>query len=145
MSCCRSLRSVRARRIPIGERLEQARTRIRRLSPDAAASAQADGAIIVDIRDSADRLTEGVIPHSRWVTRNTLEWRADPVAEIPDPELSDFSAELIIVCNDGYASSLAADSLSELGHRGVADLLGGFRAWKHAGLPIEVLSGDEGR
>lgn len=120
---------------PIEERLMQARDQIRRLSPQEAAAAQAEGAVIIDTRDSSFRSAEGVIPGSVWVTRDTLEWRADPNSDQPNPVLADFSASLIVVCNEGYGSSLAADSLRQLGHLGSSDVVGGFRAWKAAGLP----------
>jgi rhodanese-related sulfurtransferase len=126
---------VESERTSIAERLEQARSRIRRFTPDEAAAAQADGAVIVDTRDSADRLSEGIIPNSILVTRNTLEWRADPTADTPHPVLSDLSSELIVACNDGFSSSLAADSLRQLGHTTAGDIIGGYRAWKAAGLP----------
>jgi len=129
---------VRHERSTIDDRLAAVRTRIRRLTPEQAAAAQADGAVIVDTRDSADRRAEGVIPGSLPITRNTLEWRADPAAECPDPRVSDFSRDIVVVCNDGYASSLAADSLRELGHATAADMIGGYRAWKAAGLPTEA-------
>lgn len=121
--------------MPIDERLATVRTRIRRVNAHEAAAAQADGAVIVDTRDSADRLAEGVIPGAVLVTRNTLEWRADPTADEPHALLSDVTIDLIVVCNDGYASSLAADSLRQLGHITAGDLIGGYRAWKRAGLP----------
>ena len=92
-------------RTTIDELLERARSRIQRLSPQEAAAAQARGAVIIDTRDSADRAAEGIIPGSVLVTRNTLEWRADPAAEGSDPRLSDLDAELIVACNDGYSSS----------------------------------------
>ena len=130
-----------AQHTTIGQMLDDARRRIRRLTPQEAAAAQARGALIVDTRDSADRAAEGVIPGSVLVTRNTLEWRADPTAEVPDPRLADFQAQLIVVCNDGYSSSLAADNLRRLGHVGAADLIGGYRAWQAAGLPTEAPSG----
>lgn len=123
-------------RTTIDELLAEARRRIRRLTPDEAHQAQSRGAIIVDTRDSADRQAEGSIPGAIVVTRNTLEWRIDPTAEQPDPLISDFERELIIVCNDGYASSLAADSLLRIGHPAPADVIGGFRAWRAMGLPV---------
>lgn len=122
-------------RTTIGERLAEARTNIRRLTPAEAIEAQRNGAVIIDTRDSADRINEGVIPGSMRFTRDTLEWRADPTAELPDPVVSDFANDLIVVCNEGYGSSLAADSLRQLGHSTVADVIGGYRAWKAAGLP----------
>jgi len=122
-------------RLTIDEMLAAARARISRLSPREASDAQQSGAVIVDTRDSADRAAEGIIPGSVLVTRNTLEWRADPTAELPDPRIADPTLELIVVCNDGYSSSLAAASLVDLGFARAADLEGGYRAWKAAGLP----------
>jgi rhodanese-related sulfurtransferase len=122
-------------RLTVEEMLAAARARIARLSPREASEAQRSGAVIVDTRDSADRAAEGVIPGSVLVTRNTLEWRADPTAELPDPRIADPSLQLIVVCNDGYSSSLAAASLVDLGFARAADLEGGYRAWKAAGLP----------
>ena len=122
-------------RLTINELLRQAREQISRLTPQEAADAQSAGAVIVDTRDSADRATEGIIPGSVLVTRNTLEWRADPSAEASDPRLANLETDLLIVCNDGYSSSLAADSLRQLGHHTAGDIIGGYRAWKAAGLP----------
>ena len=126
-------------RVTIDKRLAEARSRIRRLSPSEAAEAQARGAVIIDTRDSLDRSAEGVIPGSKRITRDTLEWRADPTAELPDPVVADIETDLIVVCNEGYGSSIAADSLRQLGHVTVADVIGGYRAWKAAGLPTERL------
>jgi rhodanese-related sulfurtransferase len=128
-------------RTTIDKLLGQARLQIRRLTPQEAASAQATGAVIVDTRDSADRAADGIIPDSILVTRNTLEWRADPSAELPDPRLSNYKTDLIIVCNDGYSSSLAADSLRRLGHASAGDIVGGYRAWKAAKLPTTAPPG----
>ena len=122
----------------IDEMLEAARQRIARLSPAEAAEAQRAGAIFVDTRDSADREAEGVIPGSVRAHRTVLEWRVDPAAETPDPRIADRSLELIVVCNDGYSSSLAAASLVDLGFASAGDLVGGYRAWKAAGLPTEA-------
>jgi rhodanese-related sulfurtransferase len=122
----------------INEMLQAAQQRITRLSPEAAAEAQRAGAIFIDTRDSADRTAEGVIPGSVRAHRNVLEWRADPDAELPDARIADRSLQLIVVCNDGYSSSLAAASLLELGFERAGDLVGGYRAWKAAGLPTEA-------
>ena len=122
-------------RLTIDDLLERARARITRLSPAAAQAAQRAGAVIVDTRDSADRIAEGVITGSVLVTRNTLEWRADPASGLPDERLADPERQVIVVCNDGYSSSLAAASLLDLGFTRAADLEGGYRAWKRAGLP----------
>ncbi len=123
--------------LTIEEMLQDARQRIGRLTPEEAAAAQRSGAVLVDTRDSADRRAEGVIPGSVRAHRNVLEWRADPTAELPDPRIADRSLQLIVVCNGGYSSSLAAASLVDLGFARAADLVGGYRGWKKAGLPTE--------
>ncbi len=118
----------------IEELLAEARARIRRLHPAEVAAAGA-AVVIVDTRDSSDRAAEGIIPGSVLVTRNTLEWRADPASELPCPKIASFDADLVVVCNDGYSSSLAADTLRRLGHASAADMIGGYRAWRTQGLP----------
>jgi rhodanese-related sulfurtransferase len=124
-----------SKRLTIDELLERARARIARLSPTEAERAQRAGAVLVDTRDSDDRRAEGVIPGSVLVTRNTLEWRADPTSGLPDERMSNPDLELIVICNDGYSSSLAAATLVDLGFSRAGDLVGGYRAWKAAGLP----------
>lgn len=119
----------------IDEKIEGARQRIKRHSPAEAASAQRAGAVLVDTRDSSDRVAEGAIPDSVWYPRNVLEWRADPRSERADPRIADLSLQLIVVCNDGYSSSLAAASLVDLGFAQAGDMAGGYRGWKRAGLP----------
>lgn len=120
--------------------LAAARARIHRLRPAEAAEAQEAGAILVDTRDSEDRRGEGVIPGAVWFTRNTLEWRADATSELPDPRIADPALQLIVFCNDGYGSSLAAASLQDLGFERAGDLVGGYRAWKRDGLPTTDLT-----
>jgi rhodanese-related sulfurtransferase len=126
-----------AERQTIDHMLEAARARIGRLTPGQAAAAQHAGAVIVDTRDSADIAAEGRIPGSVRAHRNVLEWRVDPTAELPDERLADPLLQMIVVCNGGYSSSLAAASLVDLGFTRTADLIGGYRAWKAAGLPTE--------
>jgi len=92
---------------------------------------------MVDTRDSRDRLAEGVIPGSIWIQRNQLEWRVDTTSELPDHRISDPRLTLIVVCSDGYSSSLAAASLVDIGFDAAGDVVGGFRAWKAAGLPVD--------
>ncbi len=128
---------VQAREKTIAEVLEAARARITRYSPEAALAAARDGAVIVDTRSSGDVDREGRIPGSVYIHRNVLEWRCDPSSGHSDPRVSDRDMPLIIVCNDGYSSSLAAASLVELGFSRAGDLEGGFRAWAKAGLPVE--------
>ncbi|HEV7654104.1 MAG TPA: rhodanese-like domain-containing protein [Mycobacteriales bacterium] len=114
--------------------LNDARVGMTRLDPVAAARAQADGAVLVDTRPYAFRAAEGEIAGALVVERNVLEWRFAPDSPWRLPE-ADPDAVVVVVCNEGYASSLAADSLRRLGVRRATDLAGGFRAWVAAGLP----------
>lgn len=120
----------------IDEVLADARRRIDRLTPEQAAAEAAAGAVLVDTRDSGDRTREGAIEGSVHIPRTVLEWRVDPASESSDPRIADPGARLIIVCAEGYSSSLAAASLKDLGFDRVADIEGGFAAWKAAGLPV---------
>jgi rhodanese-related sulfurtransferase len=117
------------------EMVARARARLQRVVPEQAAALQSDGGLIVDIRPHANRLAEGEIPGAVVVERIVLEWRLDPNGE---HRLPGFTADtpVVIVCNEGYASSLAAADGLGLGLRRVTDLAGGFRAWKAAGLPV---------
>ena len=125
-------------RTTIHELLAAARARLERLEPEAAAQAAADGdAILVDIRSETQRAQEGTIAGAVWHPRNVLEWRVDPACSHADPVLSrDLGARLVLVCHEGYQSSLAAATLQDLGFARATDLAGGFRAWRAAGLPV---------
>ena len=90
--------------------------------------------MIVDLRSDDERSREGVIPGSVHVPRSVLEWRVDPGSGYSNPVVADEETELILVCHEGYSSSLAAASLSELGRGRVGDLVGGFVAWRASGL-----------
>jgi rhodanese-related sulfurtransferase len=116
--------------------LAAARRRLRRLDPVAAKDAMSSGALLVDIRPHAQRLAEGSVPGALVVERNVLEWRFDPRSDARLPEVTGFDLHLIIMCSQGYASSLAAASLQDLGLRHATDLAGGFLAWSQAGLPV---------
>jgi rhodanese-related sulfurtransferase len=94
------------------------------------------GALIVDIRSERQREAQGLIPGARFVPRNVLEWRADPRCEHRDPVLCAVAGPLILVCAQGYQSSLAAATLQDLGVARATDLVGGFEAWAAAGLPV---------
>ncbi len=121
---------------PIEAVLEAARQRLRRLDPVAAARAMSSGAILVDIRPHAQRLAEGSVPGALVVERNVLEWRLDPRSDARLPEATGYDLHWIIMCSQGYASSLAAASLQDLGLRHATDVAGGFLAWARAGLPV---------
>lgn len=118
----------------IDQLLDQARARLDRLGPEAAHRAQQAGAVLVDIRPQANREAEGSLPGAVVVERTVLEWRLDPASEARLP-IAAYDVHLVVVCNEGYSSSLAAATLQDLGIRRATDLDGGFRAWKAAGLP----------
>jgi rhodanese-related sulfurtransferase len=124
-------------RVTIAELLDAARRRLRRLDPNEARDAVVDGAMLVDIRSELQRERDGVIPGAHFVPRNALEWRLDPASGHSDPTLAaDFDRIVVLVCDEGYQSSLAAATLQDLGFRNATDLAGGFRAWRAAGLSV---------
>jgi rhodanese-related sulfurtransferase len=110
--------------------LERARRSLERVSPQELADEVAAGAVLVDIRPAADRASEGELPGAIVIERNVLEWRLDPTSEHRLAIASD-DARIIVVCNEGYASSLAAHSLQQLGVTRATDLDGGYRGWRH--------------
>ena len=121
----------------VDELVTAARARRVRPGPADALAAQAVDALLGDIR-SDDQVREGgVIPGAIRIPRNVLEWRADPACETCDPRIADLDARLILVCQHGYQSSLAAANLQALGFSRATDLDGGFEAWAAAGLPVE--------
>ncbi len=119
----------------IDQVLADARSRLDRLDPWQAYAAAAEGALLVDTRPAAQRAADGEIAGALLIERNVLEWRLDPVSAARLPEAS-YDRQVIVVCSEGYSSSLAAATLQELGVRGATDLAGGFQAWKQAGLPV---------
>jgi rhodanese-related sulfurtransferase len=121
----------------IDELLADARARLTRLDPHEAAAAVGDGALILDIRSESQRAADGVVPGAIFVARNVLEWRCDPHSEHRDPRIDGRDRQLILMCNEGYQSSLAAATLHDLGLTRTTDLAGGFQAWRAAGLPVK--------
>ena len=120
--------------LTIDDLLAKARAGLDRLSPQQAQEAQARGALLVDIRPHAQRLEEGEIPDALVLERNVLEWRLDPSSDARVPEAA-YDREVVVVCSEGYTSSLAAASLQLLGVSAATDLVGGFNAWQQTGLP----------
>jgi len=116
--------------------LSATRDRIERLGPAAAEAVLGTGGLLVDIRPAAQRAREGEIPGSLVIERNDLEWRLDPTCPHRHPAASDPDRPVVVVCQEGYASSFAAAALVALGRRRVSDLAGGFAAWRSAGLPV---------
>lgn len=120
----------------IDELLGAARARLDRLSPDQAQAAMQTGALLVDIRPTAQRAAEGEVPGALVIERNLLEWRFDPASDARLPQAGRYDLPVIVMCSQGYTSSLAAASLQDLGLAAATDLAGGFQAWAAAGLPV---------
>jgi rhodanese-related sulfurtransferase len=151
-------------RSTVEQLLAEARVYLDRLTPERAHAAVRAGALMIDIRSELQRERDGVIAGSRFVARNVLEWRCDPASPWRDRAIIDARARLIVICNEGYQSSLAAATLQRLGLPDATDVIGGFQAWKAARLPVgrantttgitsasssstmvEPLNGEEGR
>ena len=115
--------------------LAQARLGLRRVDPKQAKQIADQGGLLIDIRPAAQRAEFGEVPGALIVERNNLEWRLDPGGSHRLPEAENPDRPVVIICQEGYASSLAAASLSGVGRTAVTDLDGGFVAWKQAGLP----------
>jgi rhodanese-related sulfurtransferase len=122
----------------IDDLLAEARSGLVRLTPALAFQAMQRGSILVDTRPELQRRTDGEIPGALVIERNHLEWRCDPNSPWRVPEATDHQVAWIICCNEGYASSLAAASLRAVGLHKATDLVGGFQAWRAAGLPITI-------
>jgi rhodanese-related sulfurtransferase len=121
----------------IAEILDRARARLDRLDPHATAAALRRGAILVDIRPTAQRAAFGEFPDAVVIERNVLEWRLDPRSDARLPFADRYDLEVVVTCQEGYTSSLAAAALQDLGLRRATDLAGGFAAWQAAGLPTK--------
>ncbi|MBA9002897.1 rhodanese-like domain-containing protein [Thermomonospora cellulosilytica] len=120
----------------IDQVLAEARRRLVRLTPGEAYREFAEGdAVLVDIRPQAHRAGEGEIPGSLIIERNVLEWRFDPASSARLPEATGYGLRVIVICSEGYTSSLAAASLQDLGLNRATDVIGGYRAWRAVGLP----------
>ena len=119
----------------IDELIAEARGGLERLPPETALAALTDGATLVDIRPLEQRIVEGEVPGAIIIGRNVLEWRLDPRSDARIPALARADARVIVMCSEGYASTLAAASLRRIGLRWATDLDGGFQGWKAAGLP----------
>ncbi len=120
----------------VAELLATARARLDRPDPLRAAAMVDQGAILVDTRPGWQREQEGELPGALLIERNHIEWRLDPTSDARIPQAVDHDVTWIVVCSEGYSSSLAAASLQDLGLRNATDLDGGYQAWKKAGLPI---------
>jgi rhodanese-related sulfurtransferase len=125
-----------ATRRTVHELVEQAAARIERLEPAAAQAAMGEGAVLVDIRSDSDRERDGIVPRSLHVPRTVLEWRLDPDSAWRSPHAPGLGERVVVLCDHGFSSVLAAATLVDLGFAGAADVLGGFAGWREAGLPV---------
>jgi rhodanese-related sulfurtransferase len=122
----------------IDELLEQVRARIERIEPAEAARRLARGALLIDTRPLEQRNRDGEVPGAVVVDRNVLEWRLDPAGPQRLPQVTGYDVDVIVLCAQGYSSSLVADTLRTLGLRRAVDVIGGFEAWAAAGLPVDT-------
>jgi rhodanese-related sulfurtransferase len=118
--------------------LDDARGRLRRLAAEEIPSALHRGAILVDIRPAAQRAAEGETPAAVVIERNVLEWRCDPTSDAKLPEAKDDDVEWVVLCSQGYTSSLAAAALQDLGLHRATDVVGGYQALAESGVLAEL-------
>src|SRR5215213_11190811 len=118
--------------------LDRARSRLRRLPAGDVPAALERGALLVDIRPQAQREREGDVPAALVIERNVLEWRCDPTSDARIPEAVDDDVEWVVLCSEGYTSSLAAASLIDLGLHKSTDVIGGYHALKAEGVLAEL-------
>ncbi len=122
----------------LDELLARARARLERVDPRTAVAARRNGAVLIDVRADAQIARDGTIPGALLIARNVLEWRLAPSSDHRHPQAPNVEQQVIVVCDAGYASSLAAAGLQELGFTRATDLDGGFQAWPRAGLPVSL-------
>ena len=121
----------------VDDLLREARATLGRVTPEQASAEIEDGALLIDVRTEAQRATHGAIPGALAIGLNVLEWRLDPASEWRIPQATDHDVRVIVYCQQGYSSSLAAARLQSLGLHRSTDVIGGFEAWVTAGLPVE--------
>jgi rhodanese-related sulfurtransferase len=123
-------------RTTVDDLLDRARTQLERLDPPAAREAANHGATLIDIRSESQIARDGTIPGALVIARNVLEWRLDPDSQHRHPSAPELDDQVIVLCNEGYQSSLAAATLQRLGFARATDVAGGFQAWRAEGLPV---------
>ncbi len=127
----------------IDELLAEARARLDRVSAEEAYAEQQAGAMLIDTRTYEQRREAGSVPGAIVLDRTIFEWRLDPSSPSHLPQVQDHDARIIVLCRQGYSSSLAAASLQELGLHRATDVVGGVEAWIASGLPIEPFAPDD--
>jgi rhodanese-related sulfurtransferase len=123
-------------RLTIDQLLEEARGGLHRLSARDASQAMRSGATLIDIRSDSQIAADGQVKGALRIARNALEWRLDPASGHRHPHAPGLDELVILMCDEGYQSSLAAATLQRLGFVEATDLVGGFQAWRASGLPV---------
>ena len=121
--------------------LDEARRQLTRLTPREVLALGSD-ALVVDTRTEAQRAEQGELPGALVIDRTVLEWRLDPSSDVRVPEATSYDIQIVVVCRQGYSSSLAAVSLRRLGLWRATDMVGGVEEWKRQGLPMQVSEAD---
>jgi rhodanese-related sulfurtransferase len=127
--------AVSVKRRTLDELLADAQERIVRYTPAQAHSAAQSGALLIDIRSDSDRERDGIVPGSLHIPRTVLEWRTDLDSPWRNPHLGGLAQQLILLCDHGCSTILAAATLTELGYSRAGDVIGGYAGWQEAGLP----------
>jgi len=120
----------------ISRHLERSRAGLERLTPERAFDEVRHGALLVDTRTFEQRRVQGDVPGAMRIDRTVFEWRLDPTGPWCIPEVSGTDGRIIVMCRQGFSSSLAAASLQSIGLTKATDIIGGFEAWRDAGLPV---------
>lgn len=120
----------------VDDLVAEARATLERVTPEQAQTDLTRGALLIDVRTSEQRAAFGTVPGSEAIGLNVLEWRLDPAGEWRIPQAADHDVRVIVMCQEGFSSSLAAARLQSLGLHRATDMIGGFEAWRDAGLPI---------
>ncbi len=121
--------SIEQERNSIAKILAEARRSLLRVTPEMLSSERENGTLIVDIRPVEQRQRDGELPGAIVIDRNVLEWRLDPSSEHRIPQVTGYDIRIVVVCNEGYSSSLAAAVLQKLGLHQAVDMIGGYQAW----------------
>jgi rhodanese-related sulfurtransferase len=119
----------------LDELVVDAQARIERVEPAEALAAVERGALLIDIRSDTDRERDGIVPGSLHIPRTVLEWRLDPDSAWRNPHVGGIEQQVLLICDHGYSSVFAAAMLVDLGFARAGDVVGGFAAWREAGLP----------
>ena len=121
--------SIKQEQHSIAKILAEARQSLLRVTPEQLSGELENGTLIIDIRPVEQRQRDGELPGAIVIDRNVLEWRLDPTSEHRLPQVTGYDIRIVIVCNEGYSSSLAAAVLQKLGLHQAVDMIGGYQAW----------------